>query len=468
MCRGFLTWFRNLGNGQALEYINLDDNVATHKLTGVAIFILVLVHTAAHICDFHIIGRSSAEDVNAALGKSFTNETKPSEVELWFTSWQGLTGLVMLLCVALAYPGILNWMRKRGHFNIFWGTHQALIVFTVIMMIHGAENLLEPFTAVYWVGGPFALYLSDRFRRAILFFKRTRTRIYAPPKSLPPNVLELKMYKNDFPNYKAGQYVFLNVPQISFFEWHPFTLTSAPEDDYLSVHVRSVGGWTNAFHREYPNKADPEGLPIIYVDGPYGAPSQAYERYRVCVFVAAGIGITPYAGILSHILNQVRDIRRRSSVGEQIDISSLPVKKIILFWTTRDEGSVAWFDKLLQDFYELDVSELIEIHHYYTAAYEKGDFRNSLIGLAHTIQGVQLDAENEGKLFNLNRARYFSHYGRPNWDTVLPGIAKACSKIDSRCGIFATVPPRFSAIVRRAARKHSTREFKFHYTSENF
>jgi hypothetical protein len=34
---------------------------------------------------------------------------------------------------------------------------------------------------------------------------------------------------------------------VSYFQYHPFTLTSAPEEDYLSVHIRCIGDWTNAF-----------------------------------------------------------------------------------------------------------------------------------------------------------------------------------------------------------------------------
>jgi len=28
-------------------------------------------------------------------------------------------------------------------------------------------------------------------------------------------------------------------------QYHPFTLTSAPEEDYISVHIRCVGDFTN-------------------------------------------------------------------------------------------------------------------------------------------------------------------------------------------------------------------------------
>lgn len=52
----------------------------------------------------------------------------------------------------------------------------------------------------------------------------------------------------------AGQYIFLQCPSISQLEWHPFTLTSAPEEDYFSVHVRSVGDWTEALFSAFGTK----------------------------------------------------------------------------------------------------------------------------------------------------------------------------------------------------------------------
>ena len=46
---------------------------------------------------------------------------------------------------------------------------------------------------------------------------------------------------------KAGQYVFVHCPKVSKLEWHPFTLTSCPELDYVSLHIRLVGDWTSAY-----------------------------------------------------------------------------------------------------------------------------------------------------------------------------------------------------------------------------
>merc|ERR1719191_1748548 len=60
--------------------------------------------------------------------------------------------------------------------------------------------------------------------------------------------------------YQAGMYILLNCGTVSKEEWHPFTLTSAPEDNYVSVHIRCPDelDWCSAMRRrlvETPAKA---------------------------------------------------------------------------------------------------------------------------------------------------------------------------------------------------------------------
>jgi hypothetical protein len=60
----------------------------------------------------------------------------------------------------------------------------------------------------------------------------------------PGNVLAIHMTKPEGFRYKSGMYLFLQCSQISPFEWHPFSITSAPGDPFLSVHIRTLGDWT--------------------------------------------------------------------------------------------------------------------------------------------------------------------------------------------------------------------------------
>lgn len=104
-----------------------------------------------------------------------------------------------------------------------------------------------PFCAgigVFWkfwlVGGVF--YLIERTMREI----RGKHKTYISKViEHPSNVVEIQI-KKEHTTTRAGQYIFLCCPEVSIWQYHPFTLTSAPEEDYISVHVRMVGGFTKA------------------------------------------------------------------------------------------------------------------------------------------------------------------------------------------------------------------------------
>lgn len=63
---------------------------------------------------------------------------------------------------------------------------------------------------------------------------------------LPSKVINLVIKRPSHFCYRPGDYVFINIPAIAKYEWHPFTLSSAPEDsDHIGLHIRAVGQWTN-------------------------------------------------------------------------------------------------------------------------------------------------------------------------------------------------------------------------------
>ena len=60
----------------------------------------------------------------------------------------------------------------------------------------------------------------------------------------PSKVVEIQMKKPSM-SYKPGQYLFLCCPEVSRFQWHPFTISSSPEEEFIGVHIRVVGDWTS-------------------------------------------------------------------------------------------------------------------------------------------------------------------------------------------------------------------------------
>lgn len=73
--------------------------------------------------------------------------------------------------------------------------------------------------------------------------------------------------------YKSGQWVRIACLGLGTNEYHPFTLTSAPHEDTLSLHIRAVGPWTTRLREiysppvgdicaRYPKVPIPENVPV--------------------------------------------------------------------------------------------------------------------------------------------------------------------------------------------------------------
>jgi predicted ferric reductase len=70
-------------------------------------------------------------------------------------------------------------------------------------------------------------------------------------------------------------------------QFHPFSITSSPQDPELRITVKAVGDYTRAL-RQLEHGA------IAIVEGPYGAFSYRNIRNRQQIWIAGGIGVTPF------------------------------------------------------------------------------------------------------------------------------------------------------------------------------
>ena len=76
-------------------------------------------------------------------------------------------------------------------------------------------------------------------------------------------------------------------------ESHPFTISSGPNAP-PTITVKSVGDFTSTI-------GETEVSDIAYVDAPYGIFSYLNYEARDLVFIAGGIGITPFMSMLRHM-----------------------------------------------------------------------------------------------------------------------------------------------------------------------
>ena len=127
--------------------------------------------------------------------------------------------------------------------QVFYWTHFLYLVFWALVILH-APNFWK------WFVGPACLFLIEKSLR---FYKSVscKGKCYVTTGVvLPSRVVNLVIKRPTNFSFKPGDYIYLNIPSIAHFEWHPFTISSAPEQtDTISLHIRAVGHWTNSLYQ---------------------------------------------------------------------------------------------------------------------------------------------------------------------------------------------------------------------------
>ncbi|ESQ54797.1 hypothetical protein EUTSA_v10024426mg [Eutrema salsugineum] len=494
VCRNTITWLRNKTSLGVL--VPFDDNINFHKVIAVGITIGVSIHAVAHLaCDFPRLIAATPE-AYMPLGKFF-GEEQPKSYMHFVKSTEGITGLVMVFLMAIAFTLAMPWFRrgklekklpgplkKLASFNAFWYTHHLFVIVYILLIIHGYYLFLskEWYKKTTWMylAVPITLYACERLIRAFRSSIRTVKVLKAP--AYPGNVLNLHMSRPKNFKYMSGQYMFVNCPAVSQFEWHPFSITSAPQDDYLSVHIKSLGDWTKAIKRvfaEVTSKPPPDGdmlhgannpvFPKILIDGPYGAPAQDYKKYEVVLLVGLGIGATPMISIIKDIINntdakeqgQLNQMEKGSQKESQGKKERFKTRRAYFYWVTREQGSYDWFKNIMNEIAERDRSKVIELHNYCTSVYEEDDARSALI---HMLQSISY-AKSGRDIVSETRVK--SHFAKPNWEDVYKQVA--LDHPGTNVGVFYCGSPVLTKELRRLAleftHKTNTR-FTFH--KENF
>jgi len=198
--------------------------------------------------------------------------------------------------------------------------------------MHGWAQLVQVPIFHTFLIGPLFLYLCDKLIAAGTAGRQLKVK---KVEWLPSDVLHLEFERPPDFNYKAGAWIEIASTGISASLFHPFTLTSAPHEDTLSLHIRAVGPWTRKARQIYnPNSSN---HPPVVVTGPYGSPNETWSSFEIVIMVGGGIGVTPFAAIL-------KDFIFRSKNDQ-----SLKTKKLIFFWICRSQKQFEWLVDIIRN-----------------------------------------------------------------------------------------------------------------------
>ena len=130
-------------------------------------------------------------------------------------------------------------------FQVFYFSHLLYLVYWLLLILHAPVFWK-------WFVVPGLLFIVEQGIRVCKGFSEESKSWVTMGVVLPSQVTSLVIRKPPHFNFKPGDYIFLNIPSIAFFEWHPFTISSAPEqEEYFSLHIRAVGHWTHQLYQYF-------------------------------------------------------------------------------------------------------------------------------------------------------------------------------------------------------------------------
>jgi len=289
--------------------------------------------------------------------------------------------------------------------------------------------------------------------------------------------------------YKPGQWLFINCPSVSLHQWHPFTITSCPFDPYISIHVRQVGDFTRSLadalgagprQAELYDELDPTGMyevalengqemPLLRVDGPYGAPAEDVFENEVAVLIGTGIGVTPWASILKNIWH----LRLSPNPPKRL-------RRVEFIWVCRDTTSFEWFQALLSSLEEQSlamslpgggtsggggVSEFLRIHTYLTQTLDVDTAANII------LNSVGMDKD---PLTELNSR---TNFGRPDFDRLFVGMRDGIVRGDylkglenqrTEVGVYFCGPNGAARDINKACARATGSGVRFKFWKEHY
>lgn len=176
-------------------------------------------------------------DLFATADWSVSTEVRPViALDIHYKQAGGITGHFMLLIMVLMYTTAHHKIRNQC-FEAFWYTHHLAFFFMIGLYAHatgcfvrdspdpeyiptfpfyGTEHCLGYMSWRYTIW-PGIIYFGERMYREIRARRATRlSKVLVHPSG----AMELRIVKPSF-KYVAGQWLFIQVPDVSGWQWHP-------------------------------------------------------------------------------------------------------------------------------------------------------------------------------------------------------------------------------------------------------
>lgn len=269
-----------------------------HQLAAVS-FLLLLLHPLL------LAFSGMTVSIDAGMSVLFpANNPVPALI-----GWLSLIVMMVFLAPSFAFFGEPHYQRWKL-------LHKLAGVAMVLALIHSfmlARQIDFVWQYILWTLytslALLALLFRWGFSKRSWFKRHGRLRYQVVGASKPlSNVVELELQSQSQQErlaYEAGQFIYFTPydSQLSagFAEEHPYTISSAPEEANLRIAVKDLGDSSRALQSIQIGS-------LVRVEGPYGAFFPSGDCKERELWIAGGIGITPFLSRARHFAGKVSKV----------------------------------------------------------------------------------------------------------------------------------------------------------------
>ena len=191
------------------------------------------------------------------------------------------SGVALMTLLATMFICSLPFVRRRGHFETFYYTHMLYWGYFILLLFHAPEFWK-------WVCIVGLIWIVEIAYRILNYCFGHGKSVIKTGVLLPSRVTQLAIERPQGFNFSPGDWVFVKIPAVASSEWHPFTISSAPEvTSQFTLHIRGVGQWTNSlyklFEKEYERQKLGETREVSAFDRIQGTVRKKYQSMRTIV-----------------------------------------------------------------------------------------------------------------------------------------------------------------------------------------
>ena len=295
-------------------FSGLDKVYVIHKYTGYLVLLLVILHS-------NLISESMFQNTGFfSLAKEIANPLM-----------YALIGSILLSALP-HIPFVKNILNIPYH--IWKYTHYLMWLIFLVGVYHSVGvssfTFSNPILSVYMYAvysiGIYCLFYKLFIYK--LFKTEYKYKILNIKRFTEEKIIEINLSPiNENIKWIAGQFAFFKFNQEGLEESHPFTISNSyNEKGIVRLSMKALGDWTQNLFEKLNENTDLE------IEGPYGKFNSKKSKNNLEIWIAGGIGITPFISMLE-------DYKKENNLN----------KKIIFVWIVKSESEAVYKEEIEKD-----------------------------------------------------------------------------------------------------------------------